>query len=64
VGPRTCLEDMERRKFLPLPGLELRTLGRPASGQSLYRLRYQNITKKDCAVNLLKDITEDIFKLA
>jgi hypothetical protein len=28
------------RKFLTLPGLELRTLGRPARSQSLYRLRY------------------------
>jgi hypothetical protein len=27
-------------KNLPLPGLELRTLSRPASSQSLYRLRY------------------------
>jgi hypothetical protein len=28
------------RKILPLPGLELRPLGRPSSIQSLYRLRY------------------------
>jgi hypothetical protein len=27
-------------KLLTLPGLELRTLGRPARGESLYRLRY------------------------
>jgi hypothetical protein len=40
VGPRTGLEDMERRKVLPLPGLELRPLDRPARSQSLYRLRY------------------------
>jgi hypothetical protein len=37
VDPRT---DLERRKILPLPGLELRPLGRPARSQSLYRLRY------------------------
>jgi hypothetical protein len=30
VGPRTGLDDTEKRKFLPLPGLELRPLGRPA----------------------------------
>jgi hypothetical protein len=30
VGPRTGLDDMEKRKFLPLPALELRPLGRPA----------------------------------
>jgi hypothetical protein len=31
---------MEKWKFLPQPGLELRTLGRPARRQSLYRLLY------------------------
>jgi hypothetical protein len=28
--PRAGLDDMEKRKFLTLPGLELRSLGRPA----------------------------------
>jgi hypothetical protein len=40
VGPRTGLDDVEKNKFLTLPGLELRPLGRPARNQSLYRLRY------------------------
>jgi hypothetical protein len=40
VGPRAGLDDVEKRKFLALPGLELRPLGHPASSQSLYRLRY------------------------
>jgi hypothetical protein len=39
VGLRTGLDDVERRKILPLLGLELRPLGRPARSQSLYRLR-------------------------
>jgi hypothetical protein len=39
VDPRAGL-DMKRRKFLTLPGLELRPLGRLACSQSLYRLRY------------------------
>jgi hypothetical protein len=30
VGPRAGLNDVEKRKFLTLPGLELRPLGRPA----------------------------------
>jgi hypothetical protein len=30
VDPRTGIEDMEKRKFLPLPGLEFRPLGCPA----------------------------------
>jgi hypothetical protein len=30
MGPRADLDDVEKRKFLALPGLELRSLGRPA----------------------------------
>jgi hypothetical protein len=40
VGPRAVLDHEEKRKFFTLLGLELRPLGRPASSQSLYRLRY------------------------
>jgi hypothetical protein len=40
VGPRTGLDDMEKRKILPLPGLKFRSLGRPVSIQSLYWLPY------------------------
>jgi hypothetical protein len=36
------MEDLEKRKFFTLPGLELRSLGREARSQSLYRLRYNN----------------------
>jgi hypothetical protein len=39
MGPRSGLDDMEKRKFLTVPGLELRSLGRPARSQSLYRLK-------------------------
>jgi hypothetical protein len=42
VDPRAGLEDAEKRKFLTLPGLELRPLGRPAYSQSLYRLSYSD----------------------
>jgi hypothetical protein len=38
IGPRTGLDDV-----LTLPGLELRSIGHPASSQSLYGLRYRNI---------------------
>jgi hypothetical protein len=38
VDPRADLDDVEKRKFLILPGLELRPLGRPVHSQSLYRL--------------------------
>jgi hypothetical protein len=40
VGPRAGLDDVEKRKFLTLTGLDLRPLGCPARRQSLYRLRY------------------------
>jgi hypothetical protein len=40
VDPRAGLDDMEKFKFLTLPGLEPRHLSRPARSQSLYRLRY------------------------
>jgi hypothetical protein len=40
VEPRAGQNDMKMWKFLTPPGLELRPLGRPASSQSLYRLRY------------------------
>jgi hypothetical protein len=40
IDPRAGLDDVEKRKFLTLPGLELQPLGRPARSLSLYRLRY------------------------
>jgi hypothetical protein len=40
VDPRASLDDVEKKKFLTFPGLELRQLGRPARSQSLYRLSY------------------------
>jgi hypothetical protein len=43
VDPKPGMDDMEKRKFLTLSGLELRPLGRPARSQSLYRLSYPGI---------------------
>jgi hypothetical protein len=40
VGPRAGLGEVDKKKSLTLPGLELRPLGRPARSQSLYRLNY------------------------
>jgi hypothetical protein len=40
VGTRASLDDEEKRKFLTLPGLELRPLRRPARSLSLYRMHY------------------------
>jgi hypothetical protein len=40
VGPRAGMDDMEKWKFLPPSGSEIRPLGRPSHSQSLYRLSY------------------------
>jgi hypothetical protein len=37
VDPRAGLDDVEERKFLTLPELEIRPLGRPARSKSPYR---------------------------
>jgi hypothetical protein len=34
------LDEVEKRKIFPLPGLELRPLGHPVRSQSLNRLLY------------------------
>jgi hypothetical protein len=46
MGPRADLVYVEKRKFLTLPGLELRPLCRSASSQSLYRLSYSGSSLK------------------
>jgi hypothetical protein len=43
VSPRDRLDDVEKRKFLTVLGLEPRTHCRPAHSQSLYRLRYNSL---------------------
>jgi hypothetical protein len=45
VGTRAGMDAVEKRKFLTLPGLELRPLGHPLHSQSLYRLRYPGYCK-------------------
>jgi hypothetical protein len=40
VDPRAGLDDVKKRKFLTVSGLELRPLGSPARSQLLYQLRY------------------------
>jgi hypothetical protein len=40
VNHETYMDDAEKRKTLPLPGLEFGPLCRPARSQSLYRLSY------------------------
>jgi hypothetical protein len=40
MGPRAGVDDVDKRKFLTIPGLELRPLVRPTCSQSLCQLRY------------------------
>jgi hypothetical protein len=51
VGPRPGLDNLEKRKFLILPGLELRHFGRPASRQSLYRLKFMLNYRPEVSLN-------------
>jgi hypothetical protein len=47
-NPRTGLDDVERRKILPLPELKLQPLDRPARSQSLYLLSYPVEVHRRC----------------
>jgi hypothetical protein len=55
MGLGAGLSAVEKRKFLILQGLELRTLRRPARSQTLYRLLYSGqrtaIQSNDIGVN-------------
>jgi hypothetical protein len=54
VDPRAGLDDVEKRKFLTLPGHELRPLGRPARSQSLYRYAIPAPLYKGISCNIVK----------
>jgi hypothetical protein len=65
MDPRAGLDDVEKRKFLILLGLELRPLGSPARSQSLYRLHYPGPCTYRCknlkSSTLLEDQPVHIF---
>jgi hypothetical protein len=48
MGPRAGMDDVKKRKFLTLPGLELRHIGRRDGSQSLYRLSYPDSMQIGC----------------
>jgi hypothetical protein len=53
VNPRAGLDDVEKRKVLTLPGLELRPLGRPARSQSHFTFAFRDfvsrsVNEEDC----------------
>jgi hypothetical protein len=53
VDPRAGLDDVKKRKFLTLPGLELQSFSRPARSQSLYRPRYPGFYKSTRTISIL-----------
>jgi hypothetical protein len=57
VDSRAGLDDVEGRKFLNLPGLEIRPMGRPVRSQSLCRLRYLDSSK-----HALMTTEDDVFR--
>jgi hypothetical protein len=63
VDSRATLDDMEKRKFLSLPGLELRCPCRPGRSQSLYRLRYPSSLHIWCCQNMAGRIIIFLHKL-
>jgi hypothetical protein len=63
VGPRAAVDEVEKRKFLTLPRLELRPLGRPACNQSLCRLRYPGNVLHILKLSSQADYYEDYCSL-
>jgi hypothetical protein len=61
VAPKASLDDMEKRKFLTLPGLEAQLLSHPNRSQSLYRLHYPS--SFHCCVSLRIFCNADSCKL-
>jgi hypothetical protein len=50
-APEPICDDVERRKILPVPRLDLRRHGRPVRSQSLYQLRYPGSCIPSWAIN-------------
>jgi hypothetical protein len=61
MNPRAGLDDVEKKKCLTLPGLELRPLGRPPRSQTLYRPRFPG-SEGFCTI--VVDIMPEIISVA
>jgi hypothetical protein len=61
VDPRGGLDDVENRKFLTLPELELQPLRRPARSQSLYRLHYPWSRRRRWVDNIKIDLRDIVW---
>jgi hypothetical protein len=60
VGSRTGLDNLERRKILPLLGLNLPPLSLPAHSQLLYPLHYPSFTQQTTLIIAIKITTHTI----
>jgi hypothetical protein len=63
VDPRVGLDDVQKRKFSTLPGLELQLLGRPARSQSLYRLHYPSSPFEKAILKIFQRHIEERYLL-
>jgi hypothetical protein len=63
IGPRGDLDDVEKRKLLTLPGLELRPLGRQVRSQSLYRLSYRGSLWVQDAIRSFTEKFKTVFEI-
>jgi hypothetical protein len=62
VDLRADMDDLGKRKFLTVPGLELPPLGSPARSQSLYRLSYPGSQYRGLTKINFKGIDVDLFR--
>jgi hypothetical protein len=61
VNPRAGLDDLEKSKFLTLPGLKLRPLNRPPRSPSQYPLNYPDLNRNICQRFLMLSASEKHF---
>jgi hypothetical protein len=61
VDPRAGLDDVEKRQFLSLPGLEFRPLGLPARSQSLCRLSVSESESVRVRVTLQLTVSQSVY---
>jgi hypothetical protein len=60
MGLRAGLDDVEKRKFLTLPGLEHQPPGHPTHSQSLYRWHYPGSLEESCWTKSSNSVHDNI----
>jgi hypothetical protein len=62
VGPRAGLDDVEKRKLLALPGLELRRLDRPAVASRYTDCAIPALDTTLCTLSIVMFLFETTFQ--